>query len=117
MGFTPAPRLFPLAPLLEATGRSQTDIQHQARLSGRRMAEIAVEGLTTLEADKAAVRCGLHPAEVWDAWYELAVLPDSCGTHYGYNRHRRAGEVPCDDCAAAEATYVRARRQTRKAAA
>jgi hypothetical protein len=41
MGFTPAPRLFPLAPLLEATGRSQTDIQHQARLSGRLLSEVA----------------------------------------------------------------------------
>lgn len=120
------PRLFPLAPLLEVSRHTQTEIMHLTCMSGGRMAEVAVEGLTTLEADRVAVRCGYHPAEIWADWYERAVLPDSCGTHYGHNRHRRHGEAPCDDCAGAEAAYVRDRREaarearrneTRKAAA
>jgi hypothetical protein len=106
-----AARLFPLAALVEATGLTANDIATAARMNGTRMAEIIVEGFTTLEADRAAVRCGQHPATVWDDWYELAVLVDSCGTHYGHNRHRRAGETPCDDCLAAEAAYKRARRK------
>lgn len=28
-------------------------------------------GLTWAQADVLAVRCGYHPAEVWEAWYEV----------------------------------------------
>ena len=32
---------------------------------------------------------------------------DCDGTYAGYQRHRRAGEVPCKACCAAYATYQR----------
>lgn len=28
-----------------------------------------------------------------------------CGTHAGYQRHRRAGQAACDECKAANTTY------------
>ena len=33
-----------------------------------------------------------------------------CGTHGAYQRHHKAGETPCDACRAANAAYMKARR-------
>lgn len=38
-----------------------------------------------------------------------------CGSHAGYERHRRNGEPACDACKAAHSKYVIARRQARRA--
>ena len=40
---------------------------------------------------------------------------DNCGTHAGYERHRRAGEKPCAECRSAERVRVRERREMRDA--
>lgn len=38
------------------------------------------------------------------------------GTRHGYQKHRAAGQPPCDDCTTAQADYDRARYQQRKSA-
>ena len=48
-----------------------------------------------------------RPAGVFD--------PSACGTHNGYERHRRRNAVPCEPCRAAHTEYHRAYR-TRRAA-
>lgn len=39
----------------------------------------------------------------------LATCGDKRGTRTGYNRHRRAGERPCDECRAVNNAYERER--------
>lgn len=41
----------------------------------------------------------------------------ACGTRSGYNRHRDAGEQPCDRCAAAQRQYDAAYYRQRQASA
>ncbi len=45
--------------------------------------------------------------------------PSQCGTESGFKRHRRAGEVACDECrnAATDASRIRARRARQRKAA
>ena len=40
-------------------------------------------------------------------------MSDVCGTDAGYQRHRRAGEDPCDPCKEARRNYVRSHRAKR----
>lgn len=41
---------------------------------------------------------------------ELPLDADKCGTHAGYLRHRRRGQVACDRCKAAAAASTAAQR-------
>jgi hypothetical protein len=69
------PRLWPLAPLLAAAGyRTLHPFAVRVRASGESVASAAALGLTDSQADRWAVRCGLHPGLVWDTWYEAGLL-------------------------------------------
>lgn len=47
---------------------------------------------------------------------QTARMLQPCGTHAAFNRHRAAGQEPCDDCWAAERIYQTARNRKRRAA-
>lgn len=71
-----SPRLFPLEPLLAATGLTQTRLQRKVHASGKDMARAAREGCTAAQADMWAVRCNLHPFAVWGwQWVDTAENP------------------------------------------
>jgi hypothetical protein len=56
------------------------------------------------------------------AWWRLAPVPATeqvdrlqpCGTRAGYERHRAAGQKPCEGCTAANRAYFSRRHQQRK---
>lgn len=76
----PAPRLYPLAPLLEVAARYGYVSKHGHRygplielckLSGRELCHARERGLTEAQADRCAVRLGLHPSAVWgEEWWD-----------------------------------------------
>ncbi|WP_328860910.1 hypothetical protein [Streptomyces sp. NBC_00306] len=61
--------------------------------------------MTTASYDEVMMSLGLEPSTSKQA---------RCGTPSGHNRHRRGGEKPCQDCAAARAAYLRERRAAPK---
>lgn len=62
------PRL-PLEPLMQAHGGSWRSFREKTRTNTQRLQTAAEEGLTFEQADRLAVRLGVHPLEVWgDAW-------------------------------------------------
>ncbi len=65
-----APRVYPAGPLFEAAGATtQTKLASLLGVSGTQVKQITAEGLTDVQADRYAVRLGLHPLEVWGlAW-------------------------------------------------
>lgn len=67
------PRVFALQPLLDAAELSRSGLQTVSKASGEDLRIAAEEGLTVAQADKWAVRCGFHPAEIWVDWVDLAV--------------------------------------------
>ena len=42
----------------------------QLRLSGSKVAQLRRDGLTEIEADRYACRCGAMPFEIWPDWYQ-----------------------------------------------
>lgn len=56
---------WPLAPLAALVGA------HRAYTAARTTPKAirAAGGLTDRQADRAAVRCGYHPSEVWAEWF------------------------------------------------
>jgi len=64
---------WPLEPLLAAAGLSRAALGRQLRLAGHTMRAASRRGLSDVQADRWAVRLGLHPVEVWgSAWFEGA---------------------------------------------
>lgn len=73
----PAPRPFPLEPLLQLTRCSRARLARRVQASGDSIAQAAVEGLTAWQADRWAGRCDLLPTEVWGhLWWEHAPPAD-----------------------------------------
>jgi len=64
------PRPWPMGPLLEAAKcPNPTALGRKVSGSGSAVRIAAQLGLTDQEADRWAIRCGLHPAEVWPDWH------------------------------------------------
>lgn len=62
---------WPLQPLLDAyTG---TNFTSRISTGSQGVATARTEGLTDVQADHWAIRCGLHPSEVWDDWADPAL--------------------------------------------
>ena len=59
-------RRWPVAPLAERLGPD--DLVRRLRSSHRDMAEFTAHGIPDAMADRWAVRCGLHPSEIWPEW-------------------------------------------------
>lgn len=66
----PNPRRYPLSALLEATGMSEHQLGQHVGLSGSSIKKARELGLVESAADKYACRAGLHPFEVWPAWFD-----------------------------------------------
>lgn len=59
---------WPLEPLAEIVGKHRAYVAAKTTPKDIR----AAGGLTDRQADRAAVRCGYHPAEVWAEWFTYA---------------------------------------------
>jgi hypothetical protein len=64
----------PLQPLVEAYGKPWREFRTAVGARHTVLNRLKVEGLTLSVADRFAMKCNLHPAEVWglDAWLEAA---------------------------------------------
>jgi len=56
---------WPIAPLAELVGKHRAYVAASPTPKALR----AAGGLTDQQADRAAVRCGYHPSEVWPEWF------------------------------------------------
>jgi lambda repressor-like predicted transcriptional regulator len=65
-------RRWPLRPLLDATGLSETKLLRRLRWSGQTLKNARENGLTDVLADRVACRLGFVPWEVWPDWFEPA---------------------------------------------
>lgn len=54
------------------------DISRALKISSGYLAQYRSEGLSTLQADRFAIRLGLHPSEIWPSWADDADLEDRC---------------------------------------
>src|SRR5262245_6900567 len=62
---------WPLTALLAASGLSRNGLARQLRLAGHTLRSASRRGLSNVQADRWAVRLGLHPVEVWGrSWYD-----------------------------------------------
>jgi hypothetical protein len=69
-------RPWPFAPLLAASREpSGNELGRRLNLSGSTLHTARSQGLTDEQADRWAVRLGLHPAFVWDGWAEAGLTP------------------------------------------
>lgn len=69
----PEPRL-PLAPLYACSGvPSMVMLAKVCGVSRRKVYAWRARGVPLFEGDAAALRCGLHPSQVWAEFYEEAV--------------------------------------------
>jgi len=71
--FDPAPLLLVVARRLREAGSAVNDVQ-MARLLGVHTAQVlrwrhGTHRIRVDVADRCAVRCGLHPGEVWPEWF------------------------------------------------
>jgi hypothetical protein len=56
---------WPIGPLAELVGKHCAYVAASTHPKAIR----AAGGLTDRQADRAAVRCGYHPSEVWSEWF------------------------------------------------
>lgn len=64
------PRPYPFGPLLEALRTTHGAFAKRHGVSGRDVKVMVEQGLTEYQADKYAIRAGLHPGDVWpDLWW------------------------------------------------
>ncbi|NNF70332.1 MAG: helix-turn-helix domain-containing protein [Acidimicrobiia bacterium] len=62
---------WPLAPLLASAGNPPVaQLARQVGVATRTVWRWQLRGLTDTQADRAAVALGLHPANIWDHWYQ-----------------------------------------------
>lgn len=78
------------------TVSSHRQIADIAGLDQAYAGRLAQEGLTEQMADRIAIACGFHPAEIWgDLWWDRAPVPDPepggkfCGRHIQHAERER----------------------------
>lgn len=65
-------RVHPAEPLLERIGGGgPTDLATALAISHRHAERLIAHGLTDVQADRFAVRIGLHPSMVWVDWWDI----------------------------------------------
>jgi hypothetical protein len=117
-------RRYPLEPLLAMMDSGRRDAAVELGISGRTRARLLRDGLTERQADRFAVRVGLHPWTVWPD-LELHALHDATEAEERAREKQRAAwrrseakRMQDPAYRAAKAEYVRQYRETsRKAAA
>jgi len=91
----------PVAPLLDGHA-TVNDAARHLQVHPRQVHRWQHNGLTVNEADRVAVRLGVHPSAIWPDWWTVGVRACGCGnpiTDIGAYRHDR-----CSDCNANERT-------------
>ncbi|HSH58534.1 MAG TPA: hypothetical protein VK988_02620 [Acidimicrobiales bacterium] len=72
MGNPAAPR-YDVQPLLELYGGNISLLAREAGVESRSVHRwIAEGGVPEPSADRAAIRMGKHPGDIWDEWWDLA---------------------------------------------
>jgi hypothetical protein len=72
-------RRYPLAPLMAATGiQSMKQLRDIFPMNGTTYRQVMDEGLATDQADRWAVRLGLHPWQVWPDWSHIECAATDC---------------------------------------
>lgn len=71
----PEHRRWPVAPLLNLPDITTRSLRQALHMSGTNWQRALTEGLTDQQADRAAIRHGWHPANVWPGWAEAALTP------------------------------------------
>lgn len=69
------PRPYPfeaLEAILGGAGASARALAQRLSISHRSVSRWRRSGLTEAQADELAVRCGMHPCQVWPEWWALA---------------------------------------------
>ena len=67
---------YPFAPIDKSlAGR---DVARALQLNGTNLASYRANGLSTVQADKLAIRLGRHPSAFWPSWAEDAELEGRC---------------------------------------
>lgn len=64
-------RRYRFEPLLSASGLTRSRFAAGVGLPGANLARYEADGLDVWQADRAACRLGLHPAQVWPDWTDL----------------------------------------------
>ena len=68
---TPAPAIWPIKPLLDATGLTLvTHFARRVKANGQTARRAYTKGLTDRQADQWAIRLGYHPGEIWPDWFD-----------------------------------------------
>jgi Bacterial regulatory proteins, gntR family len=92
---TPSGR-WPLTSLLTASGMSRTALGRQLRLAGHTLHTASRRGLSDVQADRWAVRLGLHPVEVWgSSWFDG--LSDGGGPSHARVAQHLRGQIERGD--------------------
>jgi hypothetical protein len=64
---------WPVQPLLDNTSLTPSDLR--TLVGGGKYGQLVAEGLTDQQADRWAIRGGVHPGCVWDSWFDAALTP------------------------------------------
>jgi lambda repressor-like predicted transcriptional regulator len=78
-------RRYPLDALVRASGLTEAALARKVGLSGTTLKQARERGLKESAADRYAVRCGLHPLEVWPELAEAAeavCAADDCDVRF-----------------------------------
>lgn len=81
----------PRRPVPETATRSIERVAVELGTTGRTLHRCAKDGLSPALADQCATALGLHPANIWPAWYEVA--EDHAVTGRDQRRRRRSSNA------------------------
>lgn len=71
---------YPLAPLMQVSGiATMKSLRAIFPMNGTEYRRVIDDGLSEPQADRWAVKLGLHPAEVWPQWGHQACAAEDCG--------------------------------------
>jgi len=79
--FAPIDHLYPISAGCISQNVSETSaapVQDIIGISGTTVAIYRRQGMSSAQADRAAVRLGLNPVDLWPSWYDDAALEPPC---------------------------------------
>lgn len=66
---------WPVAPLLDLPGVDTRRVCRVLHISGSTYRQIVERGMSTWQADRAAIRLGVMPWDVWPEWIDAGLGP------------------------------------------
>lgn len=68
-------RTWPIQPLLDLPGVTRRRVQRLGGFSTAQYNRLLATGLSDHQADRTAIRLGIHPALVWADWVDAGLTP------------------------------------------